>query len=201
MKIGPKYKIARRLNAPVFEKTQTEKYSLSLARKSKTRERGGGKTDFGIQVNEKQKAKMTYGLSEKQFSRYVKEATEKKGDSSTYLIDILESRLDNVVTRAGLAPTRRAGRQLVSHGHVLVNGRRITIPSFRVSVGDVIAIREGSKKSPMFAKLDERLQTITLPAWLKLNFDKKEFTVEGRPTVNPNELLFNVSTVLEVYSR
>ncbi|HEY4511840.1 MAG TPA: 30S ribosomal protein S4 [Candidatus Paceibacterota bacterium] len=201
MIIGPKYKIARRLNAPVFEKTQTEKYALSLARKTKTKGRSSAKTDYGMQVNEKQKARMTYGMGERQFARYVKEAVDKKGDSVGFLLTKLESRLDNVVLRAGLVTSRRAARQMVSHGHICVNEKRVTIPSYTVTPGEKISIREGSKKSHLFATLDEKLKQHNLPAWLKVNIDTKVFTVEGKPTVKETELLFNVATVLEFYSR
>src|SRR5690348_2193115 len=128
MLLGPKYKICKRLGASVFEKCQTQKFQLAEARAPrKTRGRRGG-SDFGTQLLEKQKARFTYGLSESQFSRYVHEAMEKKGkDSVIGLLTRLESRLDNVIYRAGFVKTRRAARQMVSHGHVLVNGRRVNV--------------------------------------------------------------------------
>jgi small subunit ribosomal protein S4 len=101
----------------------------------------GPKSDFGVQMLEKQKARYTYLLSEKQFSKYVKSAIEKQGDNREILFKTLESRLDNIVLRAGFAPTRLAARQLVSHGHLMVNDRRVTIPSYSVRVGDKISIR------------------------------------------------------------
>ena len=90
---------------------------------------------------------------------------------------------------------------MVSHGHLLVNGGMVTIPSYQVKVGDVVSIREGSKKKALFATLDEKLKTVKIPAWLKLNFDKKELTVDGIPNAPQSELLFNVGTVLEFFSR
>jgi small subunit ribosomal protein S4 len=202
MLIGPKYKIARRLGAPVFEKTQTAKFNLSKERKQK----GGtgrkkARTDYGVAMNEKQKARFSYGLTERQFRKYVKEAINTKGNSAELLIRTLESRLDNVVLRLGLATTRRGARQMVSHGHITVNGVRVTIPSYKVSVGDKITIREGSKKSTLFATLDERAKTLKIPAWLKYNIEKKEGTVDGAPKSDPTELLFDVGTVLEFYSK
>src|SRR3954462_15916741 len=138
MIIGPRYKIARRLGVPVFEKTQTQKYAARAAA------RGGGKgtgkprakSDYGLGMLEKQRARYSYGVSSKQFGNYIKKATEKKGNSSELLIRLLESRLDNVALRGGYAPTRAAARQMVSHGHLMVNGKIVTIPSYHVSVGD-----------------------------------------------------------------
>jgi small subunit ribosomal protein S4 len=202
MKLGPKYKIARRLGAPVFEKTQTQKYAMSLARKGKSKsKKPRAKTDFGIGLNEKQKARFTYLVNERQFGNYIQKAIEKKGNSGDRLIQLLEGRLDNVVLRLGLATTRSFARQMVSHGHITVNKRAVTIPSFQVSVGDVIGIREGSKKKPLFANLEERFKTIKLPAWLKVDINKKEGVVEGVPTVAKDQLLFDVGQVLEFYSR
>ncbi len=203
MKIGPKYKIARRLGAPVFEKTQTQKYAIRLGQRNESSGKGRprAKSDYGLGLIEKQKARFSYGITSKQFGNYVKKAVEKKGNSGELLVRILEGRLDNVALRAGFAPTRQAARQLTSHGHLTVNGSIVTIPSYQVKVGDVVGIREGSKKKPLFATLDERLKAVKIPAWLKLNYDKKEITVDGIPHVEQSELLFNVGAVLEFYSR
>src|SRR5262245_8692490 len=129
MKIGPKYKIAKRLGAPVFEKTQTQKFALSEARKAKNvrKKRGGAASDYSKQLTEKQKMRYTYGITEKQLRRYVDEAAATGHQPIALLIARLESRLDNVVYRLGLAPTRLGARQMVSHGHVTVNGRKLTI--------------------------------------------------------------------------
>ncbi len=203
MIIGPKYKIARRLGAPVFEKTQTQKYAIRAGQKAQAGKgsRPKAKSDYGLGMLEKQKARFSYGVTAKQFSKYVKQATEKKGSSAELLVRILESRLDNVALRSGFATTRQAARQMTSHGHLTVNGTIVTIPSYQVKVGDIIAIREGSKKKGMFTTLDERLKTIKLPPWLKLDFDKKAITVEGLPHAEPTELLWNVGAVLEFFSR
>lgn len=202
MIIGPKYKIARRLGAGVFEKTQTQKFALSESRRGKgDKKRGGPKSDFGIQMLEKQKARYTYMLSEKQFSKYVKASIEKQGDNREVLYKTLESRLDNVVLRAGFAPTRLAARQLVSHGHMMVNGRRVTIPSYAVRVGDKITVREGSAKKTVFSTLEERLKKVQAPAWLKVDAEKKSIEIQGAPKLNPTELMFDIGQVLEFYSR
>jgi small subunit ribosomal protein S4 len=201
MKIGPRYKIARRLGAPIFEKTQTQRYALTNSRKEKagtmpTRP----KSEFGKQLLEKQKARFTYGLSEKQFSRYTKQSIDKK-DPAQALFATLELRLDNALYRAGFAKTRLQARQISSHGHATVNGRRVTIPSISLKVGDVIGIREGSSGSALFADVSERQKTNASPAWLEVNPDKREAKVTGTPVYVPSEAQFSLADVLEFYSR
>lgn len=200
MIIGPKYKIARRLGAGIFEKTQSQKFALSEARKKKER-RSGPKSDFGLQLLEKQKARYSYALTERQFSKYVRSAVAKKGDNGEILFKTLESRLDNIVLRAGFALTRLAARQIVSHGHLMLNGKRVTIPSMMLKVGDKVAIREGSAKKIIFANLEERLKKFQPPAWLGVDAEKKTIEIKGAPKLQPQELLFNIGQVLEFYSR
>lgn len=204
MIIGPKYKIARRLGAPVFEKTQTQKYVLSQARKEKTGKRSFArpKSNFGMQLLEKQKARYTYALTEKQFSKYAKTAVSRKDKNAIpHLYEALELRADNVVSRAGLAPTRLAARQMVSHGHILVNNKRITIPSMRLSLNDTVSIRVASLNKPLFASLEERLKTYTHPAWIKFDPDTKVATIQGLPKYQPSDSLFDINAILEFYSR
>lgn len=202
MIIGPKYKIAKRLGASVFEKTQTQKFALSEARsaRNKTR-RGGMASDYKKQLIEKQKMRFSYGISEKQLSRYITEAFEKGNQPIASLIARLESRLDNVVYRLGLAKTRRLARQLVSHGHVCVNGRRLNIPSHKVAIGDIVSIREQSKQSPLFVTLGETLASYTAPHWLTLNAKELSGKKSAEPTYEPSETLFDPQQVLEYYSR
>ncbi len=206
MLIGPKYKICKRLGASVFEKCQTQKFQLAEARVprggkgSKGGKRGG--SDYGAQLLEKQKARFTYGLSEAQFSRYVHEATEKRGtDSIAGLINRLESRLDNTIFRAGFVKTRRAARQLVSHGHIMVNGRRVTIPSFTVSTGETISIRPESRTSPLFANRKEVMLDQKTPQWMEMGADGLSVTVTQTPTVSGTELPFNPGVIIQFYSR
>ena len=203
MIIGPKYKIAKRLGAAIFEKTQTQKFALSEARSERTKrgKRGGMASDYKRQLIEKQKLRFTYGVSEKQFSGYVKDAFTKGHQPIAELIARLESRLDNVVYRLGLAKTRRLARQLVSHGHIVVNGRRLNIPSHRVRVGDTVAIREQSKQSPLFLALNESLVSYTAPAWLALNIKDLSGEKKAEPSYEPTETLFDPQLVLEYYSR
>src|SRR3989344_4390397 len=132
MIIGPRYKICKRLGSGVFEKCQTQKFQLSEARRGAKRRTGRKPrtlSDFGRQLLEKQKVRYAYGVPERQLARYTREAVEGTGDPTVSLLSRLETRLDNVVYRLGLAPTRLAARQLVSHGHIAVGERRVTIPS------------------------------------------------------------------------
>lgn len=201
MLIGPRYKKARYLGAAVFRKTQTPKYAMRLQAKTKTTKRRSAKSEFGRQLLEKQKARYSYGISGGQFTNYVKAALQTKGDNAKNLLRILEGRLDNVVLRAGFALSRAAARQMVNHGHIMVNGKIVNIPSFQVRIGDVMTVREGSKKKVIFTKLDEELKNAKAPAWISVNPEKKEIKVEGEPVTDMSELLFDVRAVLEFYTR
>ncbi|MCX6701966.1 MAG: 30S ribosomal protein S4 [Candidatus Zambryskibacteria bacterium] len=202
MIIGPKYKIARRLGAPIFEKTQTQKYALHLERKGKKRGFSKAKSEYGIQMNEKQKARFTYGLSERQFSNYVKEALLKKTENTSQTIfEFLELRLDNVLYRLGFSPTRLGSRQIVSHGHIMVNGRRVNTPSKRVVIGDKIEITPRSLGKAIFENLDEKTKNITVPSWIKFDSIKKVAEIQGKPQMLKTENMFDLNAVIEFYSR
>ncbi len=203
MKIGPKYKIARRLGPAVFEKTQTQKFQLSEARhaRKKSDKRPKPLSDFGLQLIEKQRVRFSYGITERQLSNYVIKAEAKKGaNAQTELFIALESRLDNVIYRLGIAHTRRYARQMVSHGHFLVNGKRTKVPSHVIKIGDKIDVREGSRGSAMFTDLSKRLQNYSSPNWLKLDAEKISAEVTGVPTLDTGGA-FNLNTVFEYYSR
>jgi len=201
-RIGPKYKICRRLGSDVFEKCQTQKYVLSEQKKSKTLRGKRRKilTDYGRQLLEKQKVRFMYGLSEKQFKNLVNESIESRGKESTALLyEGLEKRLDNVVYRLGLANTRRMARQMVSHGHILVNGKKTTVPSHRVEAGDKISIREGSKDKTLISSLE--LEKAQAPNWLSYDHKKIEAKVVGDPSYEEREASLDLSTVIEFYSK
>ncbi len=199
MIIGPRYKIARRLG-PIYEKTQTQKFAVRAARRVKDVPRP--KTDYGVQLLEKQRVRMTYGVNERQFRKYVTASVAKRGVNSVELLyTTLETRLDNTVYRLGFAPTRAAARQMVSHGHILVNNRRVTVPSFQVSKEDVIGIRAGSVGSPMFAQLEETAKDRTMPAWIKFDLAKKQATITGTPVFDRVTAGLNLGSVIEFYSR
>ncbi len=201
MKIGPKYKIARRLGAPIFEKTQTQKYAISLSRKEKNgKVPQRPKSEFGRQLIEKQKARFSYGITEKQFAKYVKEAI-RSAEPLQALYQSLELRLDNILYRSGFAKTRAQGRQIAAHGHALVNGKRVTIPSMKLAVGKELAVRTASTQSPLFGEVEERMKTVTVPAWITVNGAKREAKVVGFPVYAPGENVFDLSAVLEFYSR
>lgn len=201
MKSLPKYKICRRLGPGVHEKCQTSKFSALPPRGGKGGKRPKPLSGYGEQLLEKQKIRFSYGISERQFAGYVKKATSKKGShAKDVLNELLECRLDNVIYRLALAPTRRAARQMVSHGHFTVNGKRTMVPSHQVHIGDVIAVREGSKGKAFFSELENKLKNYKNPAWLKFDIGAVRATVESRPVSLPDEQ-FNFNTVLEYYSR
>ncbi len=206
MIIGPKYKIARRLGAHIFEKTSGKKYSLKEGEKTMGRNKGKGgmrpKTDFGVQMLEKQKVRFTYLITERQFKKYVKAVLEKKAaNPEEALYQSLESRLDNAVLRGGLAHTRFFARQMVSHGHITVDGVNVTVPSYKVKKGEVISVRKGSAGSAMFAALAERTADAVFPAWLKSDLSRKTITVEGLPIYDASVMNFSLTSVLEFYKR
>lgn len=204
MKIGPKYKIARRLGAPIFEKTQTQKYALSSEKKAPKRFQKS-RTDYGLQLVEKQKARFFYGITEKQFKNYVNKALTEKKEKSSPSIELfskLESRLDSVVWRIGLAPTHSAARQMVAHGHITVNGRRVYVPSYEVKVGDVLSVREGSRRSPLFNReTDLDKAPVNTPAWLEFDQGKKEGKVKSKPKQLEDNLVYDMAKVIEFYQR
>ncbi|HBD24930.1 MAG: 30S ribosomal protein S4 [Candidatus Zambryskibacteria bacterium RIFOXYD1_FULL_40_13] len=202
MIIGPKYKIARRLGAPIFEKTQTQKYALHLERKGKKRGFSKAKSEYGLQMNEKQKARFTYGLSEKQFSNYVKEAlTKKTPNTSQTIYEYLELRLDNVLYRLGFSTTRLGSRQIVSHGHVMVNGRKVDTPSRRLILGDKVEITPRSLAKPIFKDLDDKIRNVVVPSWIKFDSAKKVAEIQGKPQMVKTENMFDLNAVIEFYSR
>ena len=198
MLIGSRYKIARRYGPELFEKTSTQKFALREGQRTGKRMRA--RSDYGVQIAEKQKARYLYGLGERQIRKYAREALEKKGAAADALFSSFETRLDNVAYRAGLAPTRRAARQIVSHGHLSVNGRRLTIPSKSVFVGETIAVRERSAQKKLWLE-DEEKEQRPIPAWLSYDKTKRVITVSGMPKLQREELPFRIDTVLEFYRR
>ncbi|OGI61444.1 30S ribosomal protein S4 [Candidatus Nomurabacteria bacterium RIFCSPHIGHO2_01_FULL_39_9] len=196
MKKLKKYKVCRRLGSPIFEKCQNQQFARSLSRKKMKRP---NMSTYNIQLLEKQKTRLGYGISERQLSRYVKEAVAEHGNPAVLLFQKLESRLDNVVYRLGLAKTRRMARQAVSHGHFAVNDKRTRVPSHSIRPGDKITIREGSRVSTMFSNLPERLKDYHLPEWLKFDINNLQGEVTARPT--GKEEVAGLDAVLEFYSR
>jgi len=198
-----KYKIARRLGAGVYEKTQSQKFMLSEQKRRKARTgRPKRPTDYGLSLIQKQRVRFSYGVSEKQFRGYVKKAlaAAKTGlVPSDTLFKTIESRFDNVVYRSGIAKTRAFARQLTTHGHLMVNGKKLDVPSYLVKKGDVISLREGSKSKTVFTDLVKTLESANAPTWLQVDAKNMTVTVTGEPK-NP-EAFFNFQAVIEFYSR
>lgn len=159
-------------------------------------------SQYSLQLREKQKVKRLYGLLERQFSNLMKEASRVPGQSGQVLLQFLERRLDNVIYRAGFAPSRRAARQLATHGHFKLNGIRVDVPSIRVKSGDVIVIRDSSKQTEYFKKLDDTSPAPgDIPAWLTVDRKKVSVTVSGLPTRDDAESDINEQLIVEYYSR
>jgi small subunit ribosomal protein S4 len=159
-------------------------------------------SQYSLQLREKQKVKRLYGLLEKQFSNLMAEANRKQGQSGAILLELLERRADNAVYRAGFAPSRRAARQLMTHGHFMLNGRRVDIPSIRLKAGDVLVVRPKSQTTEYFKKLDEVSPAGDLTvSWLKANRKKLEITVTGLPTREEAEPEIKEQLIVEYYSR
>ncbi len=159
-------------------------------------------SQYSIQLREKQKVKRLYGLLEKQFRKLMAEAGRAQGQSGSLLLEYLERRMDNAVYRAGFAPSRRAARQLVSHGHFMLNDRRVDIPSIRLNAGDTLVVRPRSQSSEYFKKLDDVSPAPTeTPAWLKIDRKKLSVSVSGKPTRDDAEPDINEQLIVEYYSR
>lgn len=203
MKTGPRYKIAKRLGASVFEKAQTQKFALSADRSAKNKRSGRGRqSEYGKQMLEKQKVRVTYGLPERQFRNYVRKALAARGAQPVdRLHELLELRLDNVVWRLGLAPTRRAARQMVAHGHVMVGGKKTRVPSYALTVGDTIRVRDGSKEHGVLVGYAERFAERPLPSWLSFDPKSMEGAVKERPTSASADPAGDLVSVLSFYTR
>jgi small subunit ribosomal protein S4 len=159
-------------------------------------------SQYSLQLREKQKVKRLYGLLERQFSNLMKEASRQKGEAGTVLLQMLESRADNAVYRAGFAPSRRAARQLMSHGHFMLNGRRVDIPSIMLKPGDTLTARDHSLKTNYFKNLDDVSPSPSeIPAWLKVDRKKVNLSVTSSPTRDDAEPDINEQLIVEYYSR
>jgi small subunit ribosomal protein S4 len=163
--------------------------------------RRGGLSEYGKQLLEKQKIRHTYGILEKQFRKYVEGISGRQGDKRELLFRKLEKRLDNVIFRLGLAQSRRKAKQIVSHSHILVNGKKMNIPSYEVKVKDRISVKSRSQALPIFKDLKEILQKRQIPQWLSLNVEKMEATIiADTPDIN-QDILQSLGLIIEFYSR
>lgn len=197
----PKFKICRRLGPGVYDKCQTAKFSATTGKMALAGARRlKAPTEYGAQLIEKQKIRFSYGISERQLSNYAKKASLAKGASSAEeLFEGLESRLDNVIYRMGLGVSRRATRQMVTHGHFIVNGKRVTIPSYGLKPGDVIKIREGSKGKKIFNNIAENLKDYNPPVWVSFDTSSMEGKILNKPKNTGG--FIDLNAVLEFYSR
>ncbi|KKU90192.1 MAG: 30S ribosomal protein S4 [Candidatus Yanofskybacteria bacterium GW2011_GWA1_48_10] len=206
---GPKEKIERRIGERIGIKgLRSQMGKTAITKKPYPPGINGQKpsrklSEFGSQLKTKQKIRNTYRLLEKQFKSYIKASVQSKKDPYSTIVNALEHRLDNVVYRMGLAQSRDQARQLVNHGHILVNNKKVSIPSCAVKIGDVISVREGSKKSNYFMNLvPQWIQKHDPPSWISLDKDAGVATVKGM--VSPDESGINpgdLRVIIEYYSR
>lgn len=200
--------------SPIVKQSRREGYALHpkahkiMARKSgipgeHAHGRQGKPSMYQTQLREKQKVRRLYGLLEKQFANLMKEASRREGMSGENLLELLERRLDNAVYRAGFAVSRRGARQLVSHGHFLLNGRRVDIPSIRVKAGDVITVRPKSAKSGYFTNINDVVGNTSqaVLSWLKSDVKKLTIEITGQPKRDEAEPDINEQLIVEYYSR
>ena len=196
---GPKTKIARKFGEAIFgEDKSFEKRNYPPGQHGNTRRRGK-KSEYAIQLAEKQKAKYTYGILEKQFRNLFKKATASKGITGEVLLQFCESRLDNVVYRMGISPTRSGARQLVSHRHITVNGNGVNIPSYRLKPGDVVGVREKSKSLEAIENSLNNSKSVY--EWITWNSEKKEGTFVATPQRIQIPEKINEQFIVELYSK
>ena len=198
---GPRARICRRLEFPAFESPKFSSIRKNYPPGQHGNGRRGKLSNYGIQLREKQRIKYLYGILEKQFRNYFKKAVSKDGPTGDNLLIMLESRLDNTIYRLGLASTRRAARQLVSHKHLLVNNRVVNIPSYLLNAGDVIQVREKSKKNPMFVESMRRVQGDNPTPWLTLDKSKLKGVFDQTPERDQITEPLNEQLVVELYSK
>lgn len=203
--LGPKAKLSRREGTDLFLKSARRAISDKAKFESKPGQHGrtsGQRTsDFGVQLREKQKVKRMYGVLERQFRRYFDDAERLRGNTGANLLFLLESRLDNVVYRMGFGSTRAEARQLVSHKAVTLNGKPVNIPSCLVKPGDVVAVREKSRKQGRVTEALQLAQQVGFPAWVEVNTDKAEGVFKKTPDRDEFASDVNESLIVELYSR
>ena len=201
---GPSCRLCRREGQKLYlkgERCFTDKCAIDRRGYAPGQHGQGRKklSNYGLQLREKQKAKRFYGLLETQFKSYFEKADRMQGITGDNLLRLLETRLDNVVYRMGMATSRKEARQLVRHGHFTVNGQKVDIPSYLVSVGDVIAVKEKSKSSAKFKELAEA--AVNVPNWVQVNFENLEGKVISLPTREDVDIPIAEHLIVELYSR
>ena len=203
--IGPKAKLSRREGTDLFLKSARRSLDSKCKVDTKPGQHGrisGQRTsDYGLQLREKQKVKRMYGVLERQFRRYFAEASRKRGNTGEQLLSLLESRLDNVVYRMGLASTRAEARQLVSHRAILVNGSTLNVPSALVKPNDVISVREGARKQARIQDSLNLAEQNGFPSWVLIDKTKMEGVLKTLPERSDIAADINESLIVELYSR
>lgn len=200
---GPIVKKSRRYNAILFTNGKSKENAFKKRKYAPGQHgRGGFKTlsEYGKQLQEKQKARFLFGLTEKQFSKYYVKATKLKGITGQEMLKLLERRLDNTVFRAGLALTRQQARQIVNHGHLQLNGKKVDIPSIEVKAGDVITVRTRSQNSPLFAEVKATKKPMHAK-WLEVDYGKLTATVASLPENDDIEQIVDAQLIVEYYSK
>lgn len=199
---GPKNKVARRYGTDLGLKSDSAKVTRKLDQKpgDHGHKRQRGKSVYGRQLDEKQKAKFMYGVREKQFRKYLEQAGKMEGNTGTNLQQLLEKRLDNTIYRLGFAKTRAQARQFVNHGMFQVNDRKMDIPSYSVETGDIIKLKENKKDKGPFLDIKEKLEEVELPSWVSLDLKKKQGKVLHDPKEEDFEKVFDVKLIIEYYS-
>ena len=191
---------------PVLKRCRTLGVSPAAMGYSKQSNRNPGgkrrtkKSEYGTQLTEKQKVKFVYGILEKQFRMYYEKAARAEGNTGEVLLSLIERRLDNVIYRLGIAKTRRMARQIIVHGHILVNGKKVDIPSYSVKVGDVITLRERSREQAAFKALREGTGVVT-PKWLTFDAQNLTGTVAAMPAREDIDCPIEEHLIVELYSR
>jgi len=198
---GPRARICRRLEYPIFESPKFSSIRKSYPPGQHGQSRRRKLSNYGIQLREKQRIKYLYGILEKQFRNYFKKSSLAEGATGDNLLIALESRLDNTVYRLGLAPTRRAARQMVTHKHFLVNNRLVNIPSYGLSEGDTIRVRDKSKKNNIFLESMRRIKTDNPMPWLTLDKSKLMGVYNKTPLRGEISEPVNEQLVVELYSK
>ena len=203
---GPVEKIERRFGVSLGLKGERRLAGKSALEKrpyapGQHGQKRGKISEYGLQLNEKQKAKFMYGLSEKQFRRLFKDANRMQGNTGENLISLLETRLDNVVYRMGFATTRAGARQFVSHGHILVDGKRVNIPSYRVKVGQKIEVKEASKNNPQVQRSLELTNQTGLVEWVDVDKDKVSGIFTRLPERSEVNIPVEERLIVELYSK
>ena len=197
---GPKTKIARKFGEPIFGDDKVlAKKNYPPGQHGQNRRRKT--SEYGSQLREKQKAKYTYGVLERQFRNLFEKAARTKGITGEVLLQLLESRLDNVVYRLGLAASRPAARQLVLHGHFTLNGKKANVPSILVKPGDVIAVKESSRDSVKFKTLAEEMASVNKPKWIDANNENLTAKIVAMPERSDIDFEINEQLIVELYSK